>query len=343
MNWKIYVGIALMIISLHVVVKTILVNLAKKDNFFTSPKIGRIKAQVRAGRIIRYIANLKGLNKHIEEKTGRIGYGETWGRWWSPLWMIYGVRFIGLDSIKRYNIDIVNKEINPTTGEIKITTEEKEAGSIHFQGSYHRLISRVATLEMTEVNVLLSFTTETVHAGRSLKYASWIDVVNRAIDSFTREFIAHVPLTEVNKIKAEMEAGGFVTQLKETLNDSKVGGNPGLKETVGQMVIAVNIEMIDFVDKSVQEAAQAEEKAKRNIAGRIAESEGEVEIAKNEAWAKETRGRVDNTILEGKLAAVGNDPRTLSEVTKWQSIAELKTLPGTLVIGENTPPVIVGK
>jgi hypothetical protein len=348
-----YIGVALIIISLHVIIKTILVNLAKKDQFLTSPDIGRIKAQLRSGRIIRYIGNLEGLDRHLNEKTGEISYGKTWKHWWSEplLWKIYGVRFIGLDSIRHYKINILKKEIDPKTGEIKIETEEKDASSIHLQGSYYRLVSKIATLETPEVNILLSFTTETVHAGESLKYVDWIKVVNRAIDSFTREFIAHVPLTEVNKIKAEIGTtsditiSNFVTELKETLNNSKIGGNPSLEETVGQEIIAVNIEMIDFVDKTVQEEAQAEEMAKRKMAARIAISEGEKTIALNEAAAKESLGGAENKILKGKLEAV-RDTETLAQITKWENVGKLNTLNGTLIIGEKgsdqKTPIIIG-
>jgi len=150
---------------------------------FISPPFGRILARTRAGFIIGYYANLKGLGVHIDKKTGERLPGEE--RIWSLCWKIFGAYFIGLDSVHEYKIEITEIDVAN-----KPVTTTRTAHSLHYSGSYNLLITSAESLEGTKLGLQLRFTLKTTHAGQCLKFKdNWIAVANSAIKAAARDFV----------------------------------------------------------------------------------------------------------------------------------------------------------
>lgn len=339
------IGVCMFVLAMHIIARIMLTVLASKKILFVSPKLGRIVAIERAkGKLSYYIGNLKGYGKHVDRSTGYVVPEEEY-RWWDFLWNVYGVKFIGLDSVHEYDLEIKDVTTDTTSDKPTVTSVVKHAKSIHFQGYYYQELKKVAVGGNSEINLLIGINLETTHAGHSLKYKDpdWLARVLGQTSSFTRETFAPIPLSEVNIIRAEKDNSptmkSFAKQMIDALNNS-VEGNPSLKETVGQMIIGVNIINLDFVKNEVQEAVENTELNRQKAAAAVAEAEGRRQVAEKDADTITLRGTAENTMLAGKAQAVGGGDR-LAAIERAISIGKLTGLQVLNEGGGNPPQPII--
>lgn len=323
--------------------------LASKNILFTSPKLGRIVAKTREGRISGYIGNLWGLGYSVDKKTGTVTVGER--NYVSFLWWAFGVTWIGLDKIHRYPFDVVKIDEN---GKIKV--ENVTAESIFHTGSYLLEATDAETTEGTPVSIRLRVNLQTVNAGLSLRYPNWQAIVFDAIKAACRDFVGAHGVRELFTMQNEgalklnvkdIENSGFVELIKSLNNNIK--GNPGLDLTVGQTIVSVNLITLVIEDAEIKNLIQAKLKAEETGNAGVATARLAAEQAEHEAKKKRTIADADLYVkqqeaegMKAMVKAFDGKPDLLVETLKWKYLGEIK---GTLAFGggKDAPPVIVGK
>lgn len=318
--------------------------LAENDVFFSSPKLGRIKARRRSGRIVSFIDNLAGKNTHVNPVTGKIEPGSIapTGFWWNR----FGVQFIGLDDVYQYKIATEAVEGDNS----KLEYKEEMASSIYLEGSYP-LTAVLLTKDGVRLRVKLRIKLTTRNASKSLSLpVSWTIPVFGAALGVSRDFFGVRKAQELisaqnegDKVKINDQVianSGFVDAVR-SLNTST--GNIPLEEMCGQYIDAINIVDIDFADKETEEAFWApfvaEEEAQRQIKDATAyaealriRSEAERAAAENQATAITIKGNAEAGVYTKKHLATGGDSQATAEVLVAEKMGPFPLLT-TLVKG----------
>jgi regulator of protease activity HflC (stomatin/prohibitin superfamily) len=328
--WWIIGGVAILAIflyGLYLLARIYVPKLAENDTFFSSPKLGRIKARRRSGRIVQFIDNLVGKNKHVNPDTGKIEPGEIrpTGFWWDR----FGVHFIGLDDIYEYKI--ATEATEGDDGQLKY--KEDQASSIFLEGS-HLIAAILLTKDGVRLRVKLQLKLTTLDAAKALSLPiSWTIPVFAAVLGASRDFFGAREAGELisaqnegDKVSVNTQVianSGFV-ELIRNLNTST--GNLSLAEICGQHIDAVNVVDIDFADKATEEAFWApfvaEEEAQKQIKDAEAyaqavkiKSEADLAAAKNIAAAILEKGEAEAKVYGQKHTAMGGkDAQATSEV-----------------------------
>ena len=176
-------GIAAFGYGVHLWARIQIPRWAEEDKFFTSPKLGRGKARKRAGRIIGFIDNFVGKDKHVDPKTGNVEPGEIVPDPDDFWWRHYGARFIGLDGMHQYMIadSVTEKE----DGTLEYT--EKLASSIFLEGTYP-LTVLLFTSDGMLLRVKIRIKTTTVNLAKALSLpVSWTKPLFDAVISTNRD------------------------------------------------------------------------------------------------------------------------------------------------------------
>ncbi len=316
---------------------------AEKDIFFSSPKLGRIKARRRNGRIISFFDNLVGKKKHVNPDTGKIEETEVTpkGFWWR----LYGVRFIGLDDVYQYKI--ATGAVENMNSELEYT--EDVASSIFLEGLYP-LTVMLMTQDGVRLKVKLQLTMSTVNAAKALSLPiSWTKPVFAAVIAASRDFFGarktETLITSQNEGKTIVdekiiEHSGFV-DLILSLNKQE-DGNISLGDICGQEIKAINVVDIDFADQETKKAYNAPFTSKRENESIVIKSEAELKAAKNRAKAKLIEGAADVKVYGEKHRATGSDSRATAQILTAEKQAGMTNLNSlTNVSGEGRPPVAV--
>ena len=320
----------------------------EKDIFFSSPKLGRIKARKRSGRIMGFFDNIVRKGKHVNKETGEIEVGEikTKGFWWS----LFGVYFIGLDEIYKYKIAVEAQEDNK--GELYYS--EKEASSIFLEGSYP-LTATFVTKDGVRLKIKLQLKLTTVDAAKALSLpVSWTIPVFASVLGASRDFFGSRSI--INLITTQNEGkiikvdinnvknSDFVEQILG-LNIHKVGNVP-LGDICGQYIDAVNLVDIDFADEETKKAFSApfiaEQEAQKQVKEALAyanaikiKSEADMLAATSVAAAITLKGDAEAEIYKKKHLGLGSDSKAAAQVITAEKHSEMKNLT-TLVNGSNS-------
>jgi hypothetical protein len=153
-----------LLVIVYTALRLITLYFAPKEIFFSGVKPGRIKRINNNGKLVKFIAHLKGLTGilddpsqpdglhigacHIDEATGQILPGEEVIN--SIWWTLFGVRPLGFNSISDYKLKkkkIVEVEVEEAGVDGKkkkvkknvVVEEEFTASSLFFSESYPRL------------------------------------------------------------------------------------------------------------------------------------------------------------------------------------------------------------
>jgi len=316
--------------------------LAEKETFFSSPKLGRIKARRRNGKIVSYFDNLARKDKHVNQVTGKIENGENFhkGFWWE----LFGVCFIGLDDLYHYNIAVEAKG----NGGDELKYIEKETSSIFLEGSY-TLTEIFTTKDGVRIRVKLQLMLETLDASKGLSMpTSWTIPIFAAVFGVGRYFFGS------NTIRAlittnddDDETGASLGNIRNSdligqildLNTPKVG-RVSLEETCGQCIRAVDLIDIGFVDEETRKAYSAPFVAKQEAQKQIKEaeayanairikSEADKLAADNIATAITVKGNAEAGVYSKKHKGLGSDSRSTAQVIaaeKHSTMEKLTTL-----------------
>jgi len=340
--------IAICVGIIHFVLRIMTMILAPKDILFSSPKLGRIKARVRNGKIVGYIAHLKGLIGelptagggtytglvHIDEETGKIlaGPEEIRNFWWT----FYGVRFIGLDSIYYYK---TKKRTTDDKGKI-MKEEEVTARSLHFSNVFPMSSKEMETKDGNRADLNYTYTLQTTHAGESLKYNDWLMVVEAPVKGTVKDYVSGSDIQELIAFKNELSTSSdsFVNCLKKLNND--VVGNVSLHRRVGQRIIAGSLTDVGFKDvmaDALEAKKIAEEQGQAIIATAKATADAQVEEARGYKVLETTKNEMRTERAKSFAGPGGNLAASLEQSERMsKAISEHK---GTLVLGQAMPTI----
>lgn len=344
-------GLFLFIAASYFRLRIYLPKKAEENKFVTSMKLGRIKAIVRAGRIVGYLANLpEGFD--IDEETGRVvtlgkdasgkfipvNSGVKNANFKSLAWKLFGVRMIWFDSVYEFKIQTyVERGENLE----KIT---ETATSLYFQGSYLDQISGHETLDGQQVGMRFRVTLQTCHAALTLKDKSFLERILDAVKSALREFIQAREIDELLAVKYEgslLDLGtssDFMDLIK--LLNTTGAGNPGIMDTLGQEIIGINV--LDIMPTPEYLAVyKAKKMASKNGEAEIEKSRLNIEVQTNNAKAvtEEAKGRAaaihEVTDAEVKrlkdLAAAVGSPEAAAQIEVARHLSGFQGT--TLVLG----------
>ncbi len=317
--------------------------LADENKFFISPKLGRVVARRRSGKIVAFYSNLVGTGKSANEKSGKIEkkkevHNGSWFSWssWS-WWRVFGAHFIGLDDVYTYRI--ATEATETTNGEL--TYAENEASSIFHVGSYP-ITAIYTSSDGVRFKVKIQLGLETVHAGIALSLpVSWTILVFRAVMAATRDYFGSKTAVEIigGQFEGTVEANDKPELLQKILDLNTDTGNPALAKVCGQKIVTANFD-IDFADdktreqftapyKAILEATAAKEKAKGEANARIENAMGEMKSAEHLALAKLREGEAEANIMKALVIACDGDierATRIMEAIKLQQMAGITTL-----------------
>ncbi len=320
------------------------------DVLFSSPKQGRIKAVTKGNRTVGFIAHLKGLTGelpaenpgddnyvgpvHIDEVSGMILPGEE--KIWDIWWIMFGVRFIGFNTIKRFDT-----ERRTVGADGKPVIEKVTASSLHFANTYPFWFDDLETKNGNKGDLGFTISLQTTNASESLKYADFVQVIVPSVQAGSKDFVTENTVKSLLETKNETinSVKSFISFMR-LLNQDRVG-NISLHRKVGQLVTAANLTHIVFED-AISKALEAAEEAKRQGAAAVKKAKLEADAQVQKARGDKATKQVDVDILKekkdifaqpgGKEAAVVETSRQLSEA--------IGKHPGTLVLGQQVMPTL---
>jgi regulator of protease activity HflC (stomatin/prohibitin superfamily) len=316
--------------------------LAEKDTFFSSPKLGRIKARRRGGRIVGFYGNLLRKGKFVNKETGRIETGEQNSK--SFFWIIFGAYFIGLDEVYNYIIAVEANEDDK--GQLHYI--EKEASSIFLEGSYS-LSATFITKDGVRLKVKLLLKLSTVDVTKALSLPiSWTIPVFGAVLGASRDFFGARNIKTL--ISTQNEGGRGIIEINGSEYIQKIlalnipqTGNVSLEEMCGQNIDAINIVDIDFADEETKKAFSAPFIAEQLAQGQVKEAEAfanalairsnaERLAANNVAAAITAKGNAEADVYGKKCENLGGDAKAAAQVITAEKQSEMENLT-TLVNG----------
>ena len=340
--------LVILFLGLYLLGRVFIPILAEKDTFFSSPKLGRIKARKRSGRIVGFFDNIVRKNKHVNKDTGEIETGEITpdGFWWK----FFGAYFIGLDEVYKYKIACEAEE--DTKGELNYA--EKEASSIFLEGSYP-LTATFVTKDGVRLKIKLQLKLTTLDAAKALSLpVSWTIPVFATVLGASRDFFGarsmKTLVTEQNEGKVisvdlnNIKNSDYIQQILG-LNIPKIG-NVSLAEICGQRIDAVNLVDIDFADEETRKAFSApfiaEQHAQKQIKDAEAyanairiKSEADKLAATSIAVAITLKGNAEADVYSKKHEGLGGNSHATAQVIAAEKHSEMKNLT-TLVNGGNS-------
>jgi hypothetical protein len=311
-------ALVISIFGLYLLGRVFIPELAEVDTFFSSPKLGRIKARRRSGRIVSFFDNLIGKDRHVNKKTGRVEVGEK--RQNSLWWKFFGVFFIGLDEIYKYKIAVEAEE----SGDGQIKYLEKEASSIFLEGSYS-LTTVLITKDGVRLKIKLQIKLTTIDAAKALSLpVSWTIPVFSTVLGKSRSFFgSRSTMTLIsNQKEGGMEVGlnesGNTDFIKEILGLNKQSfGNISLEEICGQRIDAINNIYIGFADAETE----------RDFLAPF--------VAKRKASATTMTGNAEALVYKKKYESLGSNPNATAQIIAAEKHSTMRGLT-TLVNGGNT-------
>ncbi len=343
MNIVIYfISIAFFFGTMYLCLRLGLSALAQKNILVTAVKNGRIKfiTGVKDGGVVRFLANLKNLGHHIDEKTGKIlGGEESWGEGnnGSIFWKIFKVRWIGLCHI--YTYDFPKMYVDGTTKENDKVTAE----SIFFRSAYIIILEGVESLGTLPFRIKMRVVIEVEDASKTISLGeNWPSYfVNPAKASAIKVVGKSKPLDLLNKV-------GTDSVKEEIIRDIMANTSPF--EFAGIRIKSVDITDIDPTDEETRKILESQKKeeiegdakkvkAEKELAVAEVEKKKAIVEAKGKAKAKREIGDAEAYVIEKKVTALGGKAENLVGIETAEAIKIAK--PNVLSFGNNGIGTIV--
>jgi hypothetical protein len=316
--------------------------LAEKNILVTTMKNGRIKFVTKTvgGPVIQYLANLKGLGKHINEETGMIEDGEEkihQGNRGSILWQLFGVRWIGLCSIYKY--EFPKRLIDGISPEDETVTAE----SIFYRSAYIVECKDVESKGTIKFHFKTRIGIEIIDPAKTISLGTnWPSYFINPAKSALRSVVNSIKPMDVMTQKS-------TGVIKEKI-EKAVLSHDGPKSVAG-----IEICIVDIMDIDPEEAfkkALAEKENKKLLGDAditAAEKKQQVAIieartaeitAEGTAKAKERVGQAEAKVLQQKMTSLKDSGQTLVGIATAESIGQNKNLT-YLSLGGNPASVVI--
>jgi len=312
---------------------------AKEDKYFTLLPTNKIKFITKSGgNIDRYLANLD--DYMVDEETGQLrektaddkkevkkGYFLFDFYLSKSFWINhFGAEFIGLSKPLNYPIEVTDEN-----GKVS----EEQAGCLYHYGEYYVKVERAETKGQFPVDIFMKIVTRTHHAGKTIKFGSWLSMVVDPVKAAIRDHVAVKSPEELMAMQNENPTSGKKSDLMEAifnLNDG-IKGNKGLIDEVGQEIIEVNVVWIEVSDTDLKKALEAKKLAEEKGAADIKAAEMAVRVSKLKADADlktaqgkakslKVIGEAEAKTLSTKLASLSGDAQALATIESAELIGE---------------------
>jgi hypothetical protein len=365
-TWIEFMIIALIVLAgLGLAGALIAYELAHVDIYFTMVPQGEIVAIMEGDQLSHFIGNI---DQHwVDPKTGVVTEGIAPESVKQP-WNFKGIYWMGFwPFARRYTYMFARNKYKKTEGAgtgYEIKGAEDEANSIFWRAQFGIVMTDAETEDGIPITASFVITTETINAQMSLfgnKSTGWLGRVMAATEADLRDFIAKRGLKVISEMQAETGGSGpgqarsdLQTQI-ELLNRSE-SGNPGLIETAGQEIKAIN-----FLEYSVSDTLNETQKAvlARYFADRNAEKiqrdaeaaaevlriqeNGRLAVAEVIAKTTVTIATAEAEAELVKLTARAKGAKLLSEATSSNPHAGTQAIADAIAVKNNLSTLILGQ
>lgn len=329
-------GFLILILAFYIGAKIYLPKWGDQNKLFTTVRKGRVKCIKIGEKIKGYYCNLEDLGLAVIRETGEIVPGKDAELENSILWQHFGVIWMGFGA-------------SPLKYQFLHTDTEKyeEAESIWFRNQMVFTLKDVECEKAVRIDLKIQIVLQTVHAGHSLNYKSWVEVVKNQINSAIRDYLANEPAEKI--LKEKIEAGEKLHQAVLAINNDD-SGNAALKNTVGQKIIEFSVVSMDYASdfKKAMEAevnAEKERLAQKEVSEAKAYeierlAKANLEAAEKEAEGIKKIGEAENIIIEKTSSILGK-----TEAAKLYQTREIRKFKGNVlsINGGNIPVVVDSK
>ncbi len=353
--------------------------LAKASILVTTIHQGTIVVMMVGDGVWRYVGRIDGHWVHPE--TGKIYRNDDSEP--KPKCMprsIFGIYLLGpWPYFGKYRYEHPRNKYVKKSGvtDYEFVPREGEVDSLYFQASYGIVIHGAETSEKLPLTLHILITTQTTDAATSLfknMSPGWLARVTAAVQAAVRDFVGNRTLDDITRLEAESSGSlpgespaqpgqpapstdqknahkSAFQRAIDLLNDRN-NGNPGLDETVGQRIIAVNFlsYSIDTTSSDpAQKASLAAYFAQQEAAKKLIEAKNLEETAKPlaaktridadaKAYQIEKEGTASADAADKMARAVAKNPHAgnmaIAEAIRNQTGAK------TLIIGASVMPTI---
>lgn len=316
--------------------------LAEKNILVTTMKNGRIKFVIKTvgGPVVQYLANLKGLGKHINEETGMIEDGEEeihQGNRGSIFWRLFGVRWIGLCSIYKY--EFPKRLIDGISPEGETVTAE----SLFYRSAYPVECKDVESKGTIKFHFKIRIGIEIMDSAKTISLGpNWPSYFINPAKGALRGVVNSIkPMS----VMTQKSTGVIKEKIEKAV----------LLHSDPKSVAGVEIKTVDIMDIDPEEAfkkALAEKENKKLLGDAditAAKKEQEVATIKAEtakitakgvADSKETIGIVEANVLKQKMTSLKDNGQTLVGIATAEAIGKNEKLT-YLSLGGNPASVVI--
>jgi len=218
------------------------------------------------------------------------------GIFWIGLWPIYRV--------DNYPFEWNSIKIGDDGKEI-IKHRREIVNSQYWRFEYPLVFRSMETSDNFRTKVVVQVIAEIVRPLRARYYAKvWLNVLSAAMESKVRDFVGSASFEELRGQKTEnviVQRQGFVQRVMELNLTDNTDANPGLVDSIGVTIYAVNFKSIDAEDQRIVEALEAEAVAERQ--GRAA-----VITAKKKAKARRIEAAAERDYLDATELHIADNP-----------------------------------
>jgi hypothetical protein len=315
MNWSLWLSIVwvVFLIALYIAGRKYIPGLAEKKRFFLSPKVGRIMARCRSGRIIGFLDNLVGSRKHTNPETGVIEKDEVPPNGF--FWELFGAYFVFFDTAYQYTLAKSAEEKEDGT----LKYEEIEVESIFLKGMYP-----ITTLPITKdgvrLKVKIQIDTETIDAASALSLpVSWTIKIFTFILGETRTLFGSKSVEDLITKK------GFDPTKVDDFETQVIARNHRIKDS-GQQITGVTIVDIDFADPEIKRAYSAPFVASKEAQQQVANAKAFAEAATNKAKGIREEEKARSATYKSKVASFGGNSLAAAIVIAAENGQGIRTL-----------------
>jgi len=335
---EILILIVLAVVMFAVPVALAIYRLAHIDICFTMVPQGEIIVVMKADKVKRYIGNVTG--HWVNPETGEVTEGSAPASLKMPreIWGIYWLGFWPFASRYTYNFPRAKYIKKPGDAiDYAIIGKDDVADSVFWQASYGIEVRMAETIEGVPITAQFVITTKTVHAGIALfanKSPGWLERVTAAVKAEIRDFIGNEKLADINKMKVETGDADGKSKLQQEIDllNESIRGNPGLIETTGQKIIAINFLGYDIEKTGLNKAQEA------SLAKYYADREADRVITEAEVEAKKTvvEAEAASTKLMSDAVSGNQHAGTMALASAIKAQPHLNTL----ILGHSVMPTV---
>lgn len=313
--------------------------LAHWNAYYTFVPSGRMKAVMAGETFVRFIVNVPGFHREVDEQTGDLkplAPGEKDGRSWINRWLgMYWVGFWPVYTILRYPLrwNQYVKRDDETQSQLKPRDEMTDV--VIFSYPYGFSVPDIETAGNIPVKIEDLLEIEVVNPEkmlfrRALPPGSWIQRVEASNKEAVTLFGSDRDLDELRELKTSRAPGAtaaatplardFENDMKYMNERTTERENDGITDLYGVKVVDVRFLGFEPIGEDPRRAAQAAEIARLKAQAAVEEAKGKSKSrlieAKAEQKAREMEGLGEAAAYSAKKNALGDGEAFVAAMNK---------------------------